>query len=92
MVSRWLKKASSKDAKKKLNLDKCLFRHCCNGNACEDDGSTIVCALFDKVNPTTRSGVNTLKNELNLFSLKECNDSVPQMIDSMKLKCNEIAK
>ena len=46
--------------------------------------------IFNKADPTTHSGINSLKNELNVFNLKDYDGNVARMLDEMKLKCNEI--
>jgi len=71
-----------------LNLDKHLFRHYYDNNTFEDIGRMIVKIIYNKADPTTYSGINSLKNELNVFNLKNYNSNVAQMLDEMKLKHN----
>jgi len=73
-----------------LNLDKHLFRHYYDNNTFEDNGRMIVKIIYNKADPTTYSGINSLKNELNVFNLKDYNSNVAQMLDEIKLKRNEI--
>ena len=89
----WLKNSLTKDEKKKLMLHKSNFRHYYTGintNAYEDDGSTIVRIIWDKCDPTTKSGVNALKSELLNFTLDDFKQDVPDMLDDMQIKYNRI--
>jgi len=70
----WLKNSMTKEGKKKLMLHKSKFRHYytgANANAYEDDGSTIVRIIWDKCDPSTKSGINTLKSKLSNFALDD---------------------
>ena len=74
-------------------LKKSLFRHRYRddqGGSYEDDGPTMLRIIFDKCNPTTKAGVNTLKSKLTKFTLKDYDDNVPEMLDSMQMIHNEI--
>jgi len=64
-----------------LNLDKYLFRHYYDNNTFEDDSRMMIKIIFNKADPTTHSGINSLKNELNIFNLKDYNSNVAQMLD-----------
>lgn len=64
-----------------LNLDKHLFCHYYDNNTFEDNSRMIVKIIYNKADPTTHSGINSLKNELNIFNLKDYNSNVAQMLD-----------
>ena len=93
LLGMWLKNSMTKEGKKKLMLHKSKFRHYCTGanaNAYEDDGSTIVRIIWDKCDPSTKSGVNALKSKLSSFTLEDFKQDVLDMLDSMQVMHNRI--
>lgn len=64
----WIKNTLTKEGKKKFILQKAKFRHYCDGNnAHEDDGATIARLIFDKCDPSTKYGIDSIKSELSNF-------------------------
>ena len=80
----WLKNSLTKEGKKKLMLQKRKFCHYCTGNnanAHEDYGSTIVRIMFEKCDPTKKSGIKTLKMKLGDFTLEEHDQNLTGVLD-----------
>ena len=74
-------------------LQKTKFRHYhigTNVNAHEDDGSTMIRIIFDKCDPTTKLGINTLKTKLVIFELEDYDQNAAGILDSMQLCHNQI--
>ena len=87
----WIKNYLNKQAEKKLLLKKALLRHTHNDNSgCGDDGPTILRTIFDKCDPTTKSGLNNLKARLSEFKLADHHQDVPEMLDEMLVTFNNI--
>lgn len=83
-----IKSSSTKEAKKKLMLQKEKFRHCYagnNANAYEDCGSTMARIIFSECDPSARLGVNSLKAELSDFTLKDYDQDASDMLDAMQI-------
>ena len=91
MFDQWIKNSLTKEAKKKLLLKKALFRHTYNDDTgYEDDGTTMLRVMFDKCDPTTKSGINNLKARLSDFKLADHKQDVPEMLDEMLVTFNKI--
>lgn len=84
LFGQWIKNSLTKEAKKKLLLKKALFRHTYNDDTgYEDDGTTMLRVIFDKCDPTTKSGINNLKARISDFKLADHKQDVPEMLDEM---------
>ena len=91
LFGQWIKNSLTKEAKKKLLLKKALFRHTYNDDTgYEDDGTTMLRVIFDKCDPTTKSGINNLKARLSDFKLADHKQDVPEMLDEMLVTFNKI--
>ena len=91
LLGMWIKNSLTKEGKKKLMLQKAKFRHYYEGiNAYEDDRAILIRLIFDKCDPSTKLGINSLKLDLSNFSLDRYKQNVPDILDAMQMYYNQI--
>ena len=87
IFERLIKNSLTKEARKTILFKKYLFNYYytgANANSYEDDASTIVRIIFDRYNPTIKSGINILKSTLAAFTLNDYNQNVYEILDAMQ--------
>jgi len=56
----------------------------------KDNRPTMIRIIFDRYNPKTKAGINSLKVKLSTYNLNDFDQSVTTMLDSMELTYSQI--
>ena len=91
LLGMWIKNSLTKEGKKKLMLQKAKFCYYYEGiNTYEDDSVRLIRLIFNKCDPSTKSGINSLKSELSNFSLERYKQNELDILYAIQIYYNQI--
>ena len=91
MMARFIRNSLLEPVKRKLDQSRRNFQFKnFDSRIIEEDGPIMLKIIYDRINPSTRVGVNLLKTKLDTMKVSDFCKKVPDMIDAFDGTYNEI--
>ena len=91
MISAWIRNSMTESANYRLDCDKAKFQFSYSNNSIEEHGPLMLKTIFDRVNPTTKIGVERLEEKIRSIRLSDHNQDVSLMLDAIQELHDEIS-